>query len=141
VSDEPSVFLQWKGTDACLDFYCACGRQWHFDGYFAKELTCGHCGQTWELPHTLTPQPVEPEHPLTLVFDEAVLPAPTGVPLGDEEFTLFWPRPEVDGARPGSIVTVVDDDNGHGRAMYADLIKGELADGGLTLTLRTRGPV
>jgi hypothetical protein len=135
MNDGPEVFLQWKGTDACLDFYCTCGRQWHFDGYFANELTCGHCGQTWKLPHMLTPQAVEPTHMLTLVFDEPVMNPERGA-----EFTLHWPRPELDGAQAGSIVTVRDDDHGAGRAVYADLLKGEPADGGLTLTLRTRDP-
>ena len=51
--ERPDAFIQWKGTDACLDVYCTCGEQFHFDGYFAYELTCGRCGQTYELPNTL----------------------------------------------------------------------------------------
>lgn len=50
---EPSIFIQWKGTDVCLDFYCTCGRQGHFDGYFAYAVRCSLCGKVWELPHTV----------------------------------------------------------------------------------------
>jgi hypothetical protein len=58
-----SAFLQWKGTDACLDLYCACGSQRHFDGFSARQLTCGNCGQTWELPHMLMLRAATPEVP------------------------------------------------------------------------------
>ena len=51
--ERPDAFIQWKNTDSCIDLYCTCGEQFHFDGYFAYELTCGRCGQTYELPNTL----------------------------------------------------------------------------------------
>ncbi len=53
---EPNVFVQWKGTDACLDFYCSCGEQGHFDGYFAYALRCGDCGAVWAMPTTVQPR-------------------------------------------------------------------------------------
>ncbi len=28
-------FIQWKGTDICMDVYCKCGNQSHIDGYCA----------------------------------------------------------------------------------------------------------
>lgn len=48
---EPSVLIQWKGTEVCLDFYCHCGYKGHYDGGFAYGLRCGGCGAVWELPH------------------------------------------------------------------------------------------
>lgn len=51
--EPPSVFVQWKGTDACIDFYCPCGYHGHFDGPFAYGLRCRNCGRAWTLPHTL----------------------------------------------------------------------------------------
>ena len=51
--DGTSVFIQWKGTEVCLDFSCECGAGGHFDGYFAYQLRCGVCGRVWDLPHTL----------------------------------------------------------------------------------------
>ncbi len=53
---EASVFIQWKGTDACFDFYCTCGANCHFDGYFAYTVKCPHCNTVWEMPTNLTPK-------------------------------------------------------------------------------------
>lgn len=55
-STATKVFLQWKGTDACFDFYCDCGVQTHFDGYFAYWVRCPACRQEWEMPHHLYPR-------------------------------------------------------------------------------------
>lgn len=40
-------FIQWKGTDVCMDFYCDCGWHNHYDGYFAYEVECGQCGEVF----------------------------------------------------------------------------------------------
>lgn len=53
---EPHVFIQYKGTDICLDFNCECGAQPHFDGYFADVLKCPKCGAEWEMPQHLFPR-------------------------------------------------------------------------------------
>lgn len=46
---QSSMFIQWKGTDVCLDFICgACHRSTHFDGMFAYALQCP-CGAVWEM--------------------------------------------------------------------------------------------
>lgn len=50
--ERPNVFVQWKGTDVCLDFHCECGYDGHFDGLFCYGLRCGRCGKTWTMPHT-----------------------------------------------------------------------------------------
>jgi hypothetical protein len=52
-SRSSEAFIQWKNTDACLDFYCACGIQSHFDGFFAYGLRCWKCGTAWTMPTTL----------------------------------------------------------------------------------------
>lgn len=44
VAEGTSVFVQWKGTDVCMDIYCVCGVHGHFDGYFAYALKCPKCG-------------------------------------------------------------------------------------------------
>lgn len=49
------VFIQYKGTDICLDFTCTCGEHGHFDGYFAYVLKC-KCGLLWEMPCFITPR-------------------------------------------------------------------------------------
>jgi hypothetical protein len=46
---EVSMFIQWKGTDLCVDFICAdCGEITHYDGYHAYVLECP-CGAVWQL--------------------------------------------------------------------------------------------
>jgi len=36
-------FIQWKGTDVCMDFHCPCGHANHYDGHFAYEVICENC--------------------------------------------------------------------------------------------------
>lgn len=43
------AFLQYKGTDVCMDFHCKCGQSNHYDGYFAYEIKCGGCGKIYKL--------------------------------------------------------------------------------------------
>lgn len=43
-------FVQWKGTDVCLDFTCLCNTGLHFDGDFAYAIRCWNCQRIWELP-------------------------------------------------------------------------------------------
>lgn len=53
---EPYTFVQYKNTDICLDFYCKCGAQLHYDGYFAYVLQCPHCNVKWEMPCHVIPR-------------------------------------------------------------------------------------
>lgn len=57
---EAHVFLQYKGTDICMDFRCECGADCHFDGYFAHVVQCPHCQTKWEMPMILFPRKSEP---------------------------------------------------------------------------------
>ena len=54
--EAPYVFIQWKGTDVCLDFHCVCTADdsGHFDGYFAYYLRCRQCGRIYEMPSQLS---------------------------------------------------------------------------------------
>lgn len=56
--ENPYAFIQWKGTDLCMDFHCKCGAQCHFDGYFAYVVQCRHCGTKWEMPAFVKPREV-----------------------------------------------------------------------------------
>ena len=40
-------FIQWKGTDVCMDFYCECGYHNHYDGYFCYAVKCKNCGNMY----------------------------------------------------------------------------------------------
>ena len=41
--DGPHGWIQWKGTDVCIDLYCACGHHGHFDGDFLYYFECPAC--------------------------------------------------------------------------------------------------
>jgi len=58
---ETHTFVQWKGTDVCLDFHCECGHHGHFDGYFAYHLKCTACGAVYQMPANLFPRKLTPE--------------------------------------------------------------------------------
>lgn len=45
----PHGWIQFKGTDICLDVHCKCGELTHIDGTFIYFLKCGACGATYEL--------------------------------------------------------------------------------------------
>ena len=53
---EPSVYIQWKGTDVCMDFHCDCGAFCHFDGDFAYVVQCPHCKTLWQMPSIVYPR-------------------------------------------------------------------------------------
>lgn len=75
--DGLTASLQWKGTDACLDFDCPCGAHGHFDGMFADHVRCPACGQAYRLDNTVTATPVDTDRAETLhvagVNDEELL--------------------------------------------------------------------
>jgi len=45
----PNAFIQWKGTDVCMDCYCLCGDQFHIDADFAYAVKCPHCSRVYEM--------------------------------------------------------------------------------------------
>ncbi len=42
-------FIQWKGTDVCVDLICKCGNKEHYDGYFLYNWKCSECNQIYSL--------------------------------------------------------------------------------------------
>jgi len=46
-------FIQWKGTDLCMDFHCECGEHNHYDGFFAYHVKCNGCGQVYKMDTTV----------------------------------------------------------------------------------------
>jgi hypothetical protein len=45
---DAQCFIQWKGTEVCMDFYCACGYHGHVDEGFAYYVQCYSCGALYE---------------------------------------------------------------------------------------------
>ena len=58
----PWASLQWKGTDACLDFHCVCGSHLHFDDEFLYNVRCLDCNRLYSLSQTIEVREVPPEH-------------------------------------------------------------------------------
>lgn len=44
----PHGWIQWKGTDVCIDIHCKCGESVHFDGDFMYYVRCPYCNQIYE---------------------------------------------------------------------------------------------
>lgn len=45
----PFGWIQWKGTNVCMDFHCECGEMGHVDAEFAYAIKCGACGALYEM--------------------------------------------------------------------------------------------
>lgn len=45
--DGAHAWIQWKGTDVCMDIHCPCGALLHLDGDFAYSIECGRCHQKY----------------------------------------------------------------------------------------------
>ena len=43
--NEPHAWIQWKGTNVCMDVHCPCGFMGHIDHDFAYLYRCRECGQ------------------------------------------------------------------------------------------------
>ena len=70
---KPHGWLQWKGTDVCMDVYCICGRHSHIDCDFTYNIKCPYCGRVYMVNG----------HVEFILIDEE--PVGTKVPDGDEE--------------------------------------------------------
>jgi hypothetical protein len=46
---KPHGWIQWKGTDACIDLHCVCGSHGHIDGDFLYHYKCAKCGRRYAL--------------------------------------------------------------------------------------------
>jgi phage terminase large subunit GpA-like protein len=49
VRSGPHAWIQWKGTDVCMDVRCSCGEASHVDADFAYYVKCPHCGKIWAM--------------------------------------------------------------------------------------------
>ena len=44
---KPYGWIQWKGTDVCMDVHCKCGHHSHIDAAFAYYVKCPSCGTVY----------------------------------------------------------------------------------------------
>ena len=40
---KPHGWIQWKGTNVCMDVYCKCGLHFHIDDEFVYYVKCPKC--------------------------------------------------------------------------------------------------
>ncbi len=45
--DKPHGWIQWKGTDVCMDVHCLCGEPGHVDSEFCYHVKCHNCGRVY----------------------------------------------------------------------------------------------
>lgn len=45
--DKPHGWIQWKGTDVCMDIHCSCGALTHIDDDFCYVIQCPECKRVW----------------------------------------------------------------------------------------------
>lgn len=57
----PHVWIQWKGTDVCMDVYCECGTHGHIDGDFTYSVKCADCGRAYQVSPWAALIPATPE--------------------------------------------------------------------------------
>ena len=43
----PHGWIQWKGTEVCMDLFCACGAHGHVDAEFCYFVKCIDCGRRY----------------------------------------------------------------------------------------------
>ena len=44
---KPHGWVQWKGTDVCMDVHCSCGCMSHIDAAFAYYVECPECSKKY----------------------------------------------------------------------------------------------
>ncbi len=44
---KPRGWIQWKGSDVCMDVYCECGNHFHIDADFAYYVKCPSCERVY----------------------------------------------------------------------------------------------
>lgn len=59
--EEPFGWIQWKGTNACIDLHCVCGYMGHYDGDFLYTWRCPKCRQVYQLGQNVTMIPLNAE--------------------------------------------------------------------------------
>jgi hypothetical protein len=57
---DAETFIQWKGTEVCMDFHCSCGYHGHIDAGFAYFVECGGCGAQYEMGTQVLARRIDP---------------------------------------------------------------------------------
>ena len=70
--NKPHGWVQWKGTDVCMDVHCECGELTHIDSDFAYHVKCCKCGKIYFCNGHIELIEIEkePDHCVVLTSDE-----------------------------------------------------------------------
>lgn len=60
--DPLSTYIQWKGTDLCMSWFCEDGHQNHWDGWSAYEIECEVCKKKYYPEESVVLKKEMPEH-------------------------------------------------------------------------------
>jgi len=60
--EAPSGWIQWKGTNICIDIHCKCGYHSHFDGSFMYYFKCPNCQILYAPQQTIAMHELPKEH-------------------------------------------------------------------------------
>jgi hypothetical protein len=71
----PYGWIQWKGTDVCMDFWCSCGHQGHIDRDFTYFIRCDGCGQVYAANGHIEMVPLTAAETATLNGDSRIVPS------------------------------------------------------------------
>ena len=61
-------WIQWKGTNVCMDMHCACGAHTHFDGEFFYHFECPVCHAKYAVGQNVKLIPLTPEQAADKTF-------------------------------------------------------------------------
>ncbi len=64
---EGHAWIQWKGTNVCMDVRCRCGARGHVDADFAYFYRCAACGGTFCVGQTVRLYQIEPAAVATVI--------------------------------------------------------------------------
>ncbi len=65
----PHGWIQWKGTNVCIDIHCECGELSHYDGEFMYVIQCPACNRKYFANGNI--ELIEIEDPQGMPFQEA----------------------------------------------------------------------
>lgn len=57
----PHGWIQWKGTNVCVDLYCSCGHHGHVDADFFYHYECPKCHAKYAVGQNIALIPLTPE--------------------------------------------------------------------------------
>ena len=67
----PHGWIQWKGSDACVDLRCRCGHLGHYDGWSLYFYKCPACSETFCVGQVIRLYPIEKDRGEEIAKDNA----------------------------------------------------------------------